>query len=134
MIISERFVGFYQSSEYFFGGGGGGEVQERVILEIPCPTQSIITFTHPLFFFYETCVNDLRPSPFEYFQENNFLTKYQPGFGKFHPTVTSMLKVTNDWLLNMDKGLYTGVVYFDLKKAFDMVDQAFYYRSYQDMG
>ena len=33
-----------------------------------------------------------------------------------------MLKTTNDWLLNMDQGLYTGVVYFDLKRAFDTVD------------
>ena len=35
-----------------------------------------------------------------------------------------MLKITNYWLLNMDKGLYTGVVYFNLKKAFDMVDHS----------
>ena len=53
----------------------------------------------------------------EYFQENNFLTKYQSGFRKFQSTVTSMLKITNDWLLNMDKGLHTGAVYFDLTKA-----------------
>ena len=32
----------------------------------------------------------------EYFQENNFLTKYQSGFRKFHSTFTSMLKTTND--------------------------------------
>ena len=60
----------------------------------------------------------------EYFQENNFLTKYQSGFRKFHSTVTSMLKTTNDWLLNMDKGLHTGVAYFDLKKAFDTIDHS----------
>ena len=35
-----------------------------------------------------------------------------------------MLRTTNDWLLNMDKGLYTGVVYFNLKKAFDRVDHS----------
>ena len=35
-----------------------------------------------------------------------------------------MLKITNDWLLNVDKGLYTGVVYFDLIKAFDTVDRS----------
>ena len=45
-----------------------------------------------------------------------------------------MLKTTNDWLLNMDKGLYTGVVYFDLKKAFDTVDHSILHRSFQDMG
>ena len=59
---------------------------------------------------------------YEYFQENNFLTKYQSGFRKFHSAVTSMLETTNNWLLNMDKGLYTRVVHFSLKKAFDMVD------------
>ena len=32
-----------------------------------------------------------------------------------------MLKNSNDWLLNMDKGLYNGVVFFDIKKAFDTV-------------
>ena len=60
----------------------------------------------------------------EYFQENNFVTKYQSGFRKFHSAVMPTLKTTNDWLLNMDKGLYTGVVYFDLKKAFDTVDHS----------
>ena len=47
----------------------------------------------------------------EYVQENNFLTKYPSSFRKFHLTVTSILKTTNDWLFNMDKGLYTGVVF-----------------------
>ena len=29
---------------------------------------------------------------------------------------------TNDWYLNIDKGKYTGLIFIDLKKAFDMVD------------
>ena len=36
-----------------------------------------------------------------------------------------MLKISNvgnDWLLNMNKGLYDGVVFFYIKKAFDTVD------------
>ncbi len=48
--------------------------------------------------------------------KHKFLSKYQSGFSKFHSTVTVMLKNTDDWLLNMDKGLYTGVVFFDLKR------------------
>ena len=59
---------------------------------------------------------------YDYFEKNRFLTKYQSGFRRLHSTVTAMLKNTNGWLLNMDKGHYNGVILFDLKKAFDTVD------------
>ena len=59
---------------------------------------------------------------YDYFEKNRFLTKYQSGFRRFHSTVTAMLKNTNGWLLNMDKGHYNGVILFDLKKAFDTID------------
>ena len=59
----------------------------------------------------------------DYLERNNyFLTKYQSGVRKFHSTVTALLKTSNNWLLNMDKGLFTGNLQFDLKKAFDTVD------------
>ena len=29
---------------------------------------------------------------------------------------------TNGWYLNIDKGKYTGLIFIDLKKAFDEVD------------
>ena len=32
------------------------------------------------------------------------------------------MKNTNDWYLNIDKGEYTGLIFIDLKKAFDTVD------------
>ena len=32
------------------------------------------------------------------------------------------LKTTNDWLINIDKGLLNGVVFLDLKKVFDTVN------------
>ena len=57
-----------------------------------------------------------------YMEKNKYLSKYQSGFRKFHSTVTSMLRNSNDWLLNMDRGNYSGVVFFDIKKAFDTVD------------
>ena len=57
-----------------------------------------------------------------YMEKNKYLSKYQSGFRKFHSTVTSMLRNSNDWLLNMDRGNYNGVVFFDIKKAFDTVD------------
>ena len=60
--------------------------------------------------------------PYDYFEKYRFLTKYQSGFRRVHSTVTAMLKNTNGWLLNMDKGYYNRVILFDLKKAFDTVD------------
>ena len=44
----------------------------------------------------------------------------QSGFRALHSVLTSLLKCTNDWYLNIDK--YTAVVYIDLKKALDTVD------------
>ena len=45
--------------------------------------------------------------------------------GTYTNTVTTALLVsTNDWYLNMDKGKYTGLIFADLKKAFDTVHHA----------
>ena len=57
-----------------------------------------------------------------FMEQNKYLSQYQSGFRKFHSTTTAMLKSSHDCLLNMDKGLYNGVVFFDIKKAFDTVD------------
>ncbi len=58
----------------------------------------------------------------EYFEERNLLTIAQSGFRRICSTVTSLLHVTDRWLMNIDKGLVTGVVFIDLQKAFDTVD------------
>ena len=57
-----------------------------------------------------------------YLERNKYLTKYQSGFCKFHSTVTAMLRNSDEWLLNIDKGWLNGVIFFDLKKAFDTID------------
>ena len=54
-----------------------------------------------------------------YLERNKYLTKYQSGF---YSTVTAMLRNSDDWLLNIDKGWLSGVIFFDLKKAFDTID------------
>ena len=56
-----------------------------------------------------------------YLERNKYLTKYQSRFGKFHSTVTAMLRNSDAWLLNIDKGWLNGVIFF-LKKAFDTID------------
>ena len=54
--------------------------------------------------------------------KNNILVDLQSGFRAKHSTETTLLSSTNEWLCNMDKGLFTGVLFLDLKKAFDTVD------------
>jgi hypothetical protein len=57
-----------------------------------------------------------------YLETNHILVEQQAGFRKNHSTQISLLNITNQWLMNMDKGLLNGVIFLDLKKAFDCVD------------
>ena len=53
---------------------------------------------------------------------NNLLSNYQSGFRASYSTVTALLESTNNWCVNIDKGLLNGVIFIDLKKAFDTID------------
>ena len=57
-----------------------------------------------------------------YLEENGVITEHQAGFRRQHSTQTSLLNVTNQWYINMDNGCLNGVLFLDLKKAFDCVD------------
>ena len=39
-----------------------------------------------------------------------------------YSTLTAILEATNDWYLNIDNGSLNGVLFLDLRKAFDTVD------------
>jgi hypothetical protein len=39
-----------------------------------------------------------------------------------HSTLTALIEATNSWCVNIDNGLVNGVVFIDLKKAFDTID------------
>jgi len=43
-------------------------------------------------------------------------------FRSLHSTVSALLDMTNDWCFNIDRGMVNGVLFLDLKKAFDTVD------------
>ena len=57
-----------------------------------------------------------------YLDKNKLIYYKQSGFRSLHSAVTCLLKSTNDWYVNMDKGRFTATVFIDLKKAFDTVD------------
>ena len=59
---------------------------------------------------------------YEYLDKNKLINYKQSGVRSLHSAVTCLLKSTNDWYVNMDKGRITATVSMDLKKAFDTVD------------
>ena len=57
-----------------------------------------------------------------YLNENYILTNRQFSFRKSHSTLMSLFNATSNWLLDIDQWLINGVLFVDLKKAFDTVD------------
>ena len=52
-----------------------------------------------------------------------FYTKDASGFRSLHSTLTILLEATNSWSVNIDNGFLNGVVFTDLKKAFDPISR-----------
>lgn len=59
---------------------------------------------------------------FGYMNKYNVLHKSQSGFRKNHSCNTALVNLVDRWLSNIDKGEINGAVFFDLRKAFDIVD------------
>ena len=59
---------------------------------------------------------------YNYLNVNDLLTSCQSGFCSLHSTLTALLETSNNWCVNVDKGLLNGVIFIDLKKAFDTID------------
>ena len=61
---------------------------------------------------------------FKYLKANNILSSQQAGFNKnqFKQPFLLVLSITSRWLINMNVGYLNGVIFLDLKKAFDSTD------------
>ena len=59
---------------------------------------------------------------YRYLSESSLLSKFQSGFRSRHSTVTALIQMCDEWLENMDNGRLNGVVFIDIKKAFDSID------------
>jgi len=57
----------------------------------------------------------------EHFLTNGFFSDKQYGFIKGRSTVLQLLKILDDWTLQLDAGKQVDVIYTDFEKAFDKV-------------
>lgn len=58
----------------------------------------------------------------DFLASNGILYKLQSGFRKSFSTETSLIRLIDELLLNLDKDNVTGLVMIDYKKAFDLID------------
>ena len=58
---------------------------------------------------------------YQYLNENALLNSGQSGFRSLHSTLTALLETNDNWCVNIDRGLLNGVIFIDLKKAFDTI-------------
>ena len=71
---------------------------------------------------------------YPYLNDNQLLSSCQSGFRSLHSTLTALLEATNSWSVNIDNGFLNGVVFIDLKKAFDTIDHEIILRKLSYFG
>ncbi len=71
---------------------------------------------------YEEC--SLSNPLYEHLSQNLLLSKYQSGFRPKHSTMSALIQKCDHWLENMDNGMLNGIVFLDIRKAFDSIDHS----------
>ena len=59
---------------------------------------------------------------YQYRNDIKLLSSCQSGFRFLHSTLTALLEAINSSSVHIDNGFLNGVVFIDLKKAFDTID------------
>ena len=59
---------------------------------------------------------------YKYLNDNDLLGNCQSGFRSLYSTPTALLEATNSWSVNIGNGFINGVIFIDLKKAFDTIN------------
>ena len=59
---------------------------------------------------------------YQYMKDNGLFSPYQSWFLRLHSTLTYLLENADDWYNGLHLGGLVGLVFIDLKKAFDTVD------------
>ena len=71
---------------------------------------------------------------YQYLNDNQLLSSCQSGFRPLHSTLMALLEATNSWSVNIANGFLNGVVFIDLKKAFDTIDHEIILRKLSYFG
>ena len=71
---------------------------------------------------------------YNYLNDNDLLANCQSGFRSLHSTLTALLEATENWSLNIDNSLINGVIFIDLKKAFDTINHNIIIRKLSNYG
>ena len=61
---------------------------------------------------------------YKHLNDNNLISKFQSGFRPGHSTIIAFIQMCDNWYENMNNGKLTGVVFIDIRKAFDSIDHA----------
>ena len=73
-------------------------------------------------------------SLYDFLNENNLISSRQSGFQRKHSTETSLIKIIDKLLFNLNKDRVSGMVLADYRKAFDMVDHKLLLRKLKVYG